>query len=223
MNNKKFVIAVLVVALLAVVGVFMSKKSADVATLASPEASKELNSGAPALIRPNSRSIGNVMARVTVVEWFDPECESCRRVHPAFKKIVEENKSNVRFVMRFMPYHTNSLYASCVLEEAAEAGKFDEALDILFDKQEEWGSHENPQPDLIPGYLAGLGIPGDKLARETVIAKHGAKIKLDEADGNAMGVNGTPTFFVNGRMVQELSEGAIREAIKQALDTTANR
>ena len=170
-----------------------------------------------ALVPGQSPSYGNMMARVIVHEWLDPECEGCRAMHPVFEKVVTDYSDRVHFVLRYMPLHKNSLYASAVLEEARELGKFKEALDILCEKQPEWGSHRDPRPELIPTYLEPLGIPKEKLERSYVVQKHGAKIKRDEDDGVRAGVGGTPSFFVNGQKVPTLSEEALRRAIDAAL------
>jgi protein-disulfide isomerase len=162
-------------------------------------------------------SYGNVMARVVVHEWLDPECEGCRAMHPIFKNIVASYSDRVLFIVRYMPLHKNSLYAASVLEEARAAGKFEEALDILFAKQPEWGSHRDPRPELIPTYLQPLGIPREKLERSYVVQKHGAKVKRDEDDAVQAGVTGTPTFFVNAQKIPMLSEEALRVAIERAL------
>ena len=152
-----------------------------------------------------------------VVEWFDPECESCRAIHPILKQIVSEYKDRVHFVFRYMPYHSNSTYAASVLEEAKEIGKFEEALDIIFDKQTECGSHQNPQPHLIPEYFVALGLSKDRLERNTILKKHEEKIRIDQADGQKAGVQVTPTFFVNGSKLNELGEQVLRAAIESAL------
>jgi protein-disulfide isomerase len=165
----------------------------------------------------DSPTFGTMMSRVVVVEWFDPECEGCRAVHPGFEKIISDYSNRVHFVLRYMPFHKNSLYAAAVLEEARELGKFKEALDILFEKQPEWGSHGAPRPDLIPVYLEKLGIPKEKLERSYVIQKHGAKIKRDEDDGLKAGVTATPTFFINGQPLAELGDRQLRAAIDRAL------
>ena len=164
-----------------------------------------------------SPSYGNMMARVVVHEWLDPECEACRVMHPIFEKIVADYSDRVHFVVRYMPLHKNSLYASAVLEEARELGKFNEALDILFEKQPEWGDHRNPRPELIPTYLEPLGIPKEKLERSYVVQKHGAKIKRDEDAAVRAGATGTPSFFVNGQKVATLSDQALRREIDLAL------
>ena len=164
-----------------------------------------------------SPAFGNMMSRVVVVEWFDPECEGCRAIHPIFEKIISDYSDQVHFVLRYMPFHKNSLYAASVLEEARELGKFKEALDILFEKQPEWASHRAPRPDLIPTYLEKLGIPKEKLERSYVTQKHGAKIKRDEDEGLKAGVRATPTFFVNGQQLPELGDQPLRAAINRAL------
>ena len=169
------------------------------------------------LIRFHSVSYGNPQARVTVVEFFDPECESCREMHPIMKSLISEYGQKVRFVYRYMPLHHNSLLASAALEEARELNKFDEALELLFEHQPIWGSHANPQPELIVEYLQELGIPRGRLESKYLIEKHSQQIQIDKEDGISLGVQRTPTIFVSGKELHELGEAPLREAIEQAL------
>lgn len=212
MKNKVFVIAAVLFVFLGFIGLRFFTQSQE-------QSSSSVN--APAVqgdfVRPNSVSIGNSIARVTVVEWFDPECETCREIHPILEKIMMEYKDRVHFVLRYMPYHPGSMLAASALEEAREFNKFEQALSILFEKQPEWGDHHQPRPDLISTYLVSLGIPKNKLDREYLLKKHSEKIRLDEADGKGVGVQGTPTFFVNGVMLQELGDKPLRSAIDLAL------
>ena len=171
-------------------------------------------------VRFHSPRFGNTSSRVTVVEWLDPECEGCRAIHPSFERIMSEYSNQVQFVIRYMPFHRNSMYAATALEEARELGKFKEALDLIFEKQPEWGSHRAPRPDLIPVYLSQLGIPKEKLESAYLLQKHGAKIRLDEEDGLKVGVRATPSFFVNGQPLAELGEQQLRAAIVKALRET---
>lgn len=211
MKNKVFV---LIVIALAILGFFLLKnKPATEPASASVQTSALVEN----YIRPHSPSFGNRMGRATVIQWFDPECESCRAIHPIFTKIVNEYKDRVHFVLRYMPYHGNSMYAACALEEARELGKYEQALDILFEKQPEWADHHQPKPELISILLSEIGIPKGKLEHVYLIQKHSEKIKIDEADGKAVGVRGTPTFFVNGQMLRELGEEPLRFAIEEAL------
>jgi protein-disulfide isomerase len=156
---------------------------------------------------------------VTVVEFFDPECESCRVMHPIVKDVLAEYKDRVRFVLRYMPFHKGSVLAAASLEEARELGKYDQALDVLFERQPIWGSHHEPRPELIATYLAELGIDPVRLQPDSVVPKHLWKIERDQADGRALGVSGTPEFFVNGVRVPELGYRPLKQAIEIALSS----
>lgn len=211
MKNKMFVLVAIAVAAIAFAAL---KFFPPVQPVTKPVAQ---NVPLGSFIRMHSPSLGNSAASVTVVEWFDPECESCRAIHPSVKAIVEQYKDRVRFVFRYMPYHPNSMFAASAIEEAREFGKFEEALDLLFEKQPEWGNHHKPKPELIPKYLATLGIPKEKLSAEYVVKKHGEKIRMDEMDGKGVGVRGTPSFFINGQAVAEFGDKPLRDGIEAAL------
>lgn len=213
MKNKIFILVAIVIA----IGAFFVLKSVNKPELTPPPAAPV--AWQDTFFKSHNVSYGNTLSRVMVVEWFDPECEACRMVHPMVKQIIKDYKDRVHFVLRYMPYHQGSMYAASALEEAREHGKFDEALDLLFEKQPEWGDHHQPRPELISTYLATLGIPKDKLDRDTVIKKHGDKVRMDEADGKTVGVQGTPSFFINGQQLQELGERPLREAIDAALNS----
>ncbi len=170
-----------------------------------------------ALIGAHSPVKGPVSAPVTIVEFLDPECESCRAMHPIVNTVLEEYGDRVRLVIRYMPFHDNSLLAASALEEAREVGKFEEALDVLFENQPIWASHQDPKPELIAPILADLGIQSDRLERDYVIPKHLWKIERDQADGVRLGIQGTPVFFVNGVRLSGLGYGPLKAAIERAL------
>ena len=220
MSNKWFVIGTLSIGLIACV-YFFTRPNETTDTIKQPNSSQEMGSkateSAVVFVRPHSPRFGNAMGRVTVVEWLDPECEACRAMHIHVKKFITEYGDRVSFVIRYMPYHKGSMYAASVLEETREFGAFEKALDILMAKQPEWGSHHSPRPDLIPTYLTGLGIPPENFNRETVIAKHKEKILIDQKDGIAAGVKGTPSFFINEKPLLKLGVEQLREAIETAL------
>lgn len=170
-----------------------------------------------ALVRPDSPSFGPADAKVTIVEFLDPECEACRAMHPIVKQLLSEYEGKVRLVIRYMPFHTNSMYAASVLEETRETGHFEKALETLFEHQPVWGSHHEPRPDLIPGYLTKIGV-SDKVAdRSYVLSKHGDTIQRDYRDGMNLGVRATPTFFVNGKMLSSLGYDALKLEIERGL------
>lgn len=169
------------------------------------------------LVGDADRTLGPVAARVVLVEFLDPECESCRLMHPITKKVLTEFSGQIYFVVRYMPFHHNSVYAASALEAAARQGKYWEALDVLFEKQPDWGSHANPRPELIMGYLKGIGLDIARIEADMKDPLISARIEKDKTDGMALGVKGTPSFFVNGKLLMQLGEEPLREAIKAAL------
>ncbi|MGQ0511650.1 MAG: DsbA family protein [Betaproteobacteria bacterium] len=169
------------------------------------------------LVRPDSPSQGPADARVTLVEFFDPECESCRTMYPVVKRLQREYDGRMRLVIRYMPLHRNSAYAAAALEAAGEQRRYWEMLEILLATQPEWGDHRMPRPELIPTYAARLGLDMDTFMRSIGADTHKAKIERDQADGIQAGVSGTPTFFVNGKMLQRLGYEPLKAMIEEAL------
>jgi protein-disulfide isomerase len=211
-NNKTFLLVVLAVggSIFLGLALFSKNQSAHVT-----EGAKKLDLAI--FVKPHSPVKGLADAKVTVVEFFDPECEACRAMHPIMAALISEYGGKVRFVMRYMPFHSSSRYAISALEEARELGKFDDALDVLFERQPEWGDHSNPRPELIAVYLEKLGIKKSLLDEAYLIPKHKWKIDLDQADGIQLGIRVTPTFFVNGQPLAEIGYDPIKSAIEDAL------
>ena len=177
------------------------------------------------LVRPDSPSLGPGDAKVTLVEFYDPECESCASFAPVVKKILKEYEGKIRFVTRYMPLHPNSLTAANFTEAAGEQGKFWQAQEILFTRQPEWGTKHGPPTgappppinELFDKYAKELGLDMDKAAAAIKSKKFDAKIEQDRKDGQALGVRRTPTFFVNGRELAQFGELYLRALIEEEM------
>jgi protein-disulfide isomerase len=176
------------------------------------------------LIRPDSPTLGPSDAKVTLVEFYDPECESCAAFSPIVKKILKDHKGKIRFVARYMPLHPNSRTAAAFTEVAGEQGKYWQARELLFQKQSEWGEkHGEPAavpPDinaLFDKYARELGLDLDKAALTIKENRFAAKIERDKEDGRNLGVRKTPTFFVNGRQLARFGESDLRRLIDEEL------
>ncbi len=167
--------------------------------------------------RPHSRSLGPVTARVTVTEFFDPECESCRAVHEPMKQLLGMYPQSVRLVMRYMPFHQNSVYAAGALEAAGAQGRYFEMLDILFKNQGAWGDHQTPRPELIPAYARQIGLDMEAFDAFIAAERHREIIDTDRRDGEALGVVATPSFFVNQKPLRQLSLGGLKDMIDREL------
>lgn len=188
------------------------------------------NSGKPGispetLVRADSPTLGAADAPVTLVEFLDPECESCAAFSPVVKKILKDYDGKVRLVVRYMPLHPNSLPAATLLEAAGEQGKYWQMQELLFQKQPEWGERHGapasaPKPDvdaLFEKYAMELGLDLEKVSAAIKENRYRAKLERDLRDGQTLGVRQTPTFFVNGRRLARFGEADLRALIQDEL------
>lgn len=139
---------------------------------------------------------GNSQAEIELVEYGDYECPYCRRAHYEVKKVQQELGDKLKFVFRNFPLenvHPYALHAATAAEVAASFDKFWEMHDILYNNQESLGDS-----DLVD-YARELGINEKKFETEFPEMKYADKIEADLESGLRSGVNGTPSFFVNGQ------------------------
>ncbi len=141
------------------------------------------------------------LAKVQIVEFGDYQCPACAAAHPAIKKIAEEYKDNpnVTFVFRHFPLsiHPNARISAQSAEAAGSQGKFWEMHDMIYENQDEWSDVKSPI-DIFVGYAEKLGLDTDKFRSEVKNNQYSAIVSADYKDGDELGVNSTPTFFING-------------------------
>src|SRR4051812_17245124 len=125
-NNKNFLLGVIALVVVAA-AVFFFAKPANTPEVAAPNQPAFIFDPS-LLIRPHSMTHGPADAKVTLVEFMDPQCEACAGMHPIVQKLMKEFDGKVRLVTRYMPFHPHAMYASSLLEEARESGKYDQAL-----------------------------------------------------------------------------------------------
>ncbi|HEX3099680.1 MAG TPA: thioredoxin domain-containing protein [Patescibacteria group bacterium] len=154
------------------------------------------------LIRDTSHMTKQSSAKVNIVEFGDYQCPGCGAAYPILKQVLDKYKdnNNVNFVFRNFPLetiHPNARVAAEAAEAAAAQGKFWEMHDLLYEKQTEWSTQDDPTI-MFADYAASLGLNVDtfKLSISQALSKD--IIKADIDDGNALQVAGTPTFFLNG-------------------------
>lgn len=177
------------------------------------------------LVRPDSPTLGPADAPVTVVEFLDPECESCRAFSPYIKELLKQYDGKLRLVVRYMPLHPNSRLAAMFNEAAGEQGKYWEMQEILFRRQPEWGerhgqaaSAEQESPAILfERYAAEIGLDVEKLRNSVTQNRFASKIERDMKDGQSLGVSKTPTFFVNGRQLMRFSKEDLKSLIDEEL------
>lgn len=218
-------VVAIVIIIAAVLGSNYYQNSVQNARKPVTAASNSNTAAAGQLVRPDSPSLGPADARITLVEFYDPECESCAAFAPAVKKILKDYEGKIRLVTRYMPLHPNSRTAATFTEAAGEQGKYWEAQEILFEKQSEWGTKHGAPPDasapdinqLFDKYAKELGLDTEKASRAINERRFEAKIERDMKDGQSLGVRRTPTFFVNGRELVRFGDADLRQLIEEEL------
>jgi protein-disulfide isomerase len=165
--------------------------------------------------------LGPVDAPVTFLEYGDYECPHCRRAHPIVAAVLRQLGSQVRFAYRHFPLtqiHPHAQHAAEIAEAAAEQGQFWAMHDLLFENQEALEDE-----DLL-GYIAELGIDPDWAAAALAGEQFRQKVQDDFMSGVRSGVNGTPTFFINGIRHDGLwDEASLVAALQQAGPASARR
>lgn len=152
----------------------------------------------PTLVLPvgdRDHAQGLANAPVTLVEYGDYECPYCGRAHPIVKAVQKALGPRLRFVFRNFPLsemHPNAANAAEAAEAAGEQGKFWEMHDALFEHQGALRSR-----DLV-ARAASLGLDSDRIADQLKSHAHEDRVREDFMSGVRSGVNGTPTFFING-------------------------
>ena len=157
---------------------------------------------------------GPANAPVTVVMFSDFQCSACSATHPVLKKAMEAYTGKIRFVVRDFPLesvHENAWRAALAAGAANTQGKFFEYTEILY-------THQDALDDAsLKKYAAELGLNAKQFELDFNSEKTAAEVRKDIADGEAYGINGTPTIFINGIRVRNMSISGFHDAIDRAL------
>ena len=151
------------------------------------------------LVRMHSPVFGPQDAPVTIVEFFDPACETCRAFYPLVKNLMAQHPQKIKLVIRYAAFHQGSDVVVKLLEAAKSQGKYQAVLEALLAAQPAWADHG--QPNLETAFAvaqqAGLDLSQARQAMENPAMQ--ALLQQDMDDLTALQVTKTPTFFVNGR------------------------
>jgi protein-disulfide isomerase len=187
----------------------------------APGASPEDQPTAPTdvLVRENSRYLDQVDdARVTVVEFLDFECEACRAQYPVMEQIREDYDGRINMVIRYFPLpgHHNSGPSAAAVEAAAQQDALDEMYQRMFQTQAEWGESREDQSEVFVGFAEDLGLDTDEFVETMEAAETRQRVQADFDDGVALGVQGTPTIYVNGRLAPSMPSHDVLSAMIDA-------
>lgn len=173
------------------------------------------------LVRPDSHKLDVAPdGKATFVEFLDFECESCRAAFPAVEQLRKDYAGKVTFVVRYFPLpgHFNAERAARAVEAAARQGKFEQMYQKMYETQAEWGEQQVPADDRFRGFAKDLGLDLAAWGKAYNDPATLERIKRDVADGEALGVSGTPTFFLNGEKLEPESAQDLIASIDAALE-----
>ena len=213
MQNKKLVVISLFVLVITFLGLTYFYKNS--------QNSKEaliVSSNKVSLVKEHSMSFGDNKKNIEVVEFLDPECESCALFHPIMRKVYKEHYSDIKLVIRYLANHKNSKYAIKILEASREQNKYEEVLSLIFEKQPLWAEHNNEKPELIWTFLTQIeGLNIDKLKEDMKNPKIDEIIDNDAKDARILSVKGTPTVFVNEKKLERLSQKDLFDLVESEI------
>jgi protein-disulfide isomerase len=212
-KNKKIVLATLVlliVGFIIAIGAYQNNEDSKNDELSSS------NKGVP-FVRDHSPTFGQNKNKVIITEFLDPECESCSAFHPIIKEVFSDYEVETKLVIRYLDNHDNSKFAIRLLEAARIQGKYNEALNIIFKYQPKWANHNNPKPELLWTLLPEAGLDMVKLKSDFETNNIDKMLNFDRMDASTLGVRGTPTFFINGKKLRELSHKALQDLVESEI------
>ncbi len=166
------------------------------------------------LVRFSSPSMGPADAKVHIVEFLDPACETCATFFPLVKGMMNEYKGKIRLSVRHLAFHKNSDYVVRVLEASRKQGKYWETLDALFRSQSVWAVNHVVQPAKVLEVIAGVGLDIPRLQKDMAAPEIGQLIAQDLADAKALKVTQTPEYFVNGKRMETFGEDQLRALVR---------
>ena len=151
------------------------------------------------LVRMHTPIIGPQNAPVTIVEFFDPACETCRAFYPIVKQIMAQHPDKVRLALRYAPFHHGSDQVVKLIEAARKQGLYTPVLEALLAAQPEWADHAAPNIGIAFEAAARAGLDMERARQDMETPEIQAVLAQDIEDLTALQVSKTPTFFVNGR------------------------
>ncbi|MBU6231765.1 MAG: thioredoxin domain-containing protein [Patescibacteria group bacterium] len=191
-----------------------------VASMNQPSAGLSLAEPAP--VTAKDHVIGPADAPVTLIEYSDFQCPACEAYYPIVTQVFQESSSTMRLVYRHfpLPQHPNAVPAAVASEAANVQGKFWGMYNMLFENHADWTELSDPTPVFV-GYAEKLGLDVAQFKADLASSTIRGIVTADEDEGIHIGIDHTPTFFLNGK---ELQPQQIQDyaSFKAAVDAAAS-
>lgn len=204
-------------ALVALIGILLilANRDSDDGPTKSVSAQEEST-----LVRTDSRILGEPgTTGVQFVEFLDFECEACGAVFPTVEEMREKYAGKVTFVVRYFPLpgHFNSERAARAVEAAGRQDKFEDMYKKMYATQQTWGEKPEPMDALFRTFASELGLDMDQFDNDYSSPEVAERVQRDIKDGETLKVQGTPTIYVGGELLELERLDDIPKAIDAAL------
>ena len=170
-----------------------------------------------ALASDQAPTLGDANAKVHIVEFLDPACETCAQFYPLVKKLVAENPGQIRLSLRHVAFHEGSEYVVRVLEASRKQDKYWPTLEAVLASQAAWAPNHTAQPELVLQAIAGVGLNMAQLRTDMNAPDVAQRVEQDRNDAIAMKVTATPEYFVNGRPLPSFGDQQLLELVREEL------
>jgi len=170
-----------------------------------------------ALASTGSPMLGDATAKVHVVEFIDPACETCALFFPLVKHVMAENPGKIRLSVRHVAFHEGSDYVVRLLEASRKQDKYWQTLETLLATQSQWAPNHTVQPELVGVVIEGLGLNVGQLQADMNSPEVAARVRQDANDAVTMKVTATPEYFVNGRPLPSFGEQQLLDLVNEEL------
>ncbi len=197
---------VLVAAFFFAASYYKTQRAAELGFMAQEHAST--------FVRPHSPTLGSDDAKVYIVKFTDPACETCASFSPFVKQAMDAFPGQIKFITRYAPFHEGADEVVRILEAARKQGKFWETLELLYRRQDTWVEHHRVQLSKVWPLLPEVGLDVERVKVDMKDPQITAIIEQDLADAEALGVRKTPGFFVNGKPLEPFGSRPLAELIK---------
>jgi protein-disulfide isomerase len=171
----------------------------------------------PGLASPHAPSLGDATAKVHIVEFLDPACETCAVFYPLIKQVMADNPGKIRLSLRHVPLHKGADYVVALLEASRKQGKYWPTLEALLKGQERWVVRHVVQPQQALEVLNAVGLNWDQLSADMGAPEVVQRMAQDRADATLLDVKQTPEYFVNGRQMDSFGRQQLLDLVDRAL------
>lgn len=168
-------------------------------------------------VRAHSKTLGADDARVYLVEFFDPACETCRVFAGHVKELMAAYPGKIKLVLRYAPFHHGADAMVKILEASRRQGKYWETLQIMFRTQPYWTKHHRVIPEAIWEFLPRTGLDLAQLREDMNAPEIAQLIQQDLADAKTLNVRKTPEFFVNGRPLPKFGYAQLKALVEEEI------